>query len=381
MPVCIVQLFEIVDVEKDDRRITGTFTGKRVLNIFINTVSVEKPRQGIMTVKKKILCSRAFKLILCFLSHQLNKKRDYEHGKIEKRKTKHELIRVRIQQKRSSDRSPEKEYDRRKLGEREKHTVFQAENDERKVRDKTSPQCAEAVQHAAHKEEHHKRQRFCRMGKVKRIFIDPAAGNQKRVDKAYNRIGERDCKKQKFTCEDIDDCHDKRYQRQRIIQDIKRKTSARRIRNDSRLYVVQKLPVFMRNTHFPHLPDSVLKLSGSGNHSVILSADSRKILIIRKAGLRSELFCKHRRRRRQAIKAERRCNALERMRGTECGSNIVVLPRGNEIFMRPVSQKPFHKPAHKLLMLQSAEHFIIITAYHGVKFANRHFSLRFPFPS
>ena len=63
MPVCIVQLFEIVDVEKDDRRITGTFTGKRVLNIFINTVSVEKPRQGIMTVKKKILCSRAFKLI------------------------------------------------------------------------------------------------------------------------------------------------------------------------------------------------------------------------------------------------------------------------------------------------------------------------------
>ena len=48
---------------------------------------------------------------------------------------------------------------------------------------------------------------------------------------------------------------------------------------------------------------------------------------------------------------------------------------------RPVSQKPFHKPAHKLLMLQSAEHFIIITAYHGVKFVNRHFSLRFPFPS
>ena len=96
----------------------------------------------------------------------------------------------------------------------------------------------------------------------------------------------------------------------------------------------------MRNTHFPHLPDSVLKLSGSGNHSVILSADSRKILIIRKPGLRSELFCKHRRRRRQAIKAESRCNALERMRGTECGSNIVVLPRGNEIFMRPVSQKP-----------------------------------------
>lgn len=77
----------------------------------------------------------------------------------------------------------------------------------------------------------------------------------------------------------------------------------------------------------------------------------------------------------------KRIDALDRMRGTECGSNIVFLPRGNEIFMRPVSQKPFHKPAHKLFALQSAEHFITITAYYGVKFANRHFSLRFPFPS
>ena len=235
-------------------------SGKRLVHIFFNAVSVIQPGQCIVPVQIPVLLLRRFQLCLRFPTHQLYQQRDQKHRQIQKREPQHKFVGVRIQQQASANRCPKQENHHHKRQTAKRASAFDAKNQHRKAGNQTDPKRAEPVGNTADEEKQQQQQGFRTKHTENHAFAHVCAMQQQHIAKTDNRKDQRGCQQHILGGKIVDDRHHQRCQRQRDIQKIKQHPPPQIVRDNSLLDVLHHFFICPCHCHYALPPPLVSRL-------------------------------------------------------------------------------------------------------------------------